>query len=296
MGISQMTILLAGATGFLGSHLLKKVIDLNHQVIILKRSTSNCWRIDAYLSKVKNYDIDKTDLATVFQNHQVDVVINTVTDYGRKESKVSSVVDTNLIFGLKLLEEAANAQVKAFINTDTLLERNINSYALSKAQLVDWMHFVSNRNTKMVNIKIEHMYGAKDDENKFIYWLINQLKQNVKKIDLTSGMQKRDFIYIDDIVSAYEIIIQNIDAFSHFEVFELGTGNPVEVKSFVEKIYLALSKRQAVGTKLNFGAIAYRSNENMNMYADISKLKALGWSPKVTLDEGIKKIVEEEKK
>lgn len=66
------------------------------------------------------------------------------------------------------------------------------------------MKFLSNKQTKMINIKIEHMYGALDDENKFIYWLINKLKQNVEKIDLTSGVQKRDFIYIDDIVSAYE--------------------------------------------------------------------------------------------
>ena len=231
-----MIILLTGSTGFLGSYLLKSFVKSGYEVIALKRSTSNTYRINDYLKKVTLYNIDKVNLEDIFKKHKINIVINTVTNYGRIDNKISSILDTNLIFGLKLLEESVNSNAKAFINTDTLLERNINAYALSKAQLVDWIKFLSNKNTKMVNIKIEHMYGALDDENKFIYWLINKLKQNVEKIDLTSGVQKRDFIYIDDIVSAYEIIIQNINTFSNYEEFELGSGNSIEVKNFVEKM------------------------------------------------------------
>lgn len=288
-----MTILVAGSTGFLGSYLLKAFVNNGDKVIAIKRSTSNTYRIEQYFSNIVSYDIDKTELSDIFQNHKIDFVVNTVTNYGRKDSKISSIVDTNVIFGLKLLEESVNAHVKAFINTDTLLEKNINAYALSKAQLVDWMHFLSNHSTKMINIKIEHMYGPKDDENKFIYWLISQLKQNVEKVDLTSGIQKRDFIYIDDIVSAYETIIQNINTLSNFEEFELGTGESVEVKTFIEKIYRELLNTQELSTKLNFGSVAYRANENMNMQANITKLKTLGWKPMVSLENGIQLIIKE---
>ena len=290
-----MTILLSGATGFLGSYLLKSFVKSGYEVIALKRSTSNTYRINDYLKKVTLYNIDKVNLEDIFKKHKINIVINTVTNYGRIDNKISSILDTNLIFGLKLLEESVNSNAKAFINTDTLLERNINAYALSKAQLVDWMKFLSNKQTKMVNIKIEHMYGALDDENKFIYWLINKLKQNVEKIDLTSGVQKRDFIYIDDIVNAYEIIIQNINTFSNYEEFELGSGNSIEVKNFVEKIYQEISNKQTLSTKLNFGAVSYRDNENMNIQANIEKLTNLAWKPKVSIEDGIKKILEEEK-
>jgi len=288
-----MTILVTGSTGFLGSYLLKAFVNNGDKVIAIKRSTSNTYRIEKYLRNVVSYDIDKTELSNIFQNHKIDLVVNTVTNYGRKDSKISSIVDTNVIFGLKLLEESVNHNVKAFINTDTLLERNINAYALSKAQLVDWMRFLSTKSIKMINIKIEHMYGPKDDENKFIYWLINQLKQNVEKVDLTSGIQKRDFIYIDDIVSAYETIIQNINTLSSFEEFELGTGASIEVKTFIEKIYRELSNTQELSTKLNFGAVAYRANENMNMQANITRLKTLGWKPTVSIENGIQLIIKE---
>ncbi len=290
-----MIILLTGSTGFLGSYLLKSFVKSGYEVIALKRSTSNTYRINDYLKKVTLYNIDKVNLEDIFKKHKINIVINTVTNYGRIDNKISSILDTNLIFGLKLLEESVNSNAKAFINTDTLLERNINAYALSKAQLVDWMKFLSNKQTKMINIKIEHMYGALDDENKFIYWLINKLKQNVEKIDLTSGVQKRDFIYIDDIVSAYEIIIQNINTFSNYEEFELGSGNSIEVKNFVEKIYQEISNKQTLSTKLNFGAVSYRDNENMNIQANIEKLTNLAWKPKVSIEDGIKKILEEEK-
>ncbi len=291
-----MTILIAGSTGFLGSYLLKSLIGNRYEVIALKRSTSNIFRIDELLEKVTFYNIDEVEILEIFRRHKINIVINTVTNYGRKDSQISSIVDTNLMFGLKLLEESVNNNVKAFINTDTLLERNINAYALSKAHLVDWMKFLSNKSNKMINIKIEHMYGPLDDENKFIYWLINQLKSNVKKIDLTSGIQKRDFIYVDDIVSAYETIIKNIDKLSNFEEIELGSGTSIEVKDFIKKIHSELSKIQTINTKLNFGAIPYRDNENMNMQANIKKLKKLNWNSKVTLKDGIKRILNKEKK
>ena len=53
------TILISGATGFLGSNLLKRLVDQNYKVVILKRSFSNTERIDNYLKKIKSYDIDK---------------------------------------------------------------------------------------------------------------------------------------------------------------------------------------------------------------------------------------------
>ncbi|MBN2816753.1 MAG: NAD(P)-dependent oxidoreductase [Campylobacterales bacterium] len=289
-----MTILLTGATGFLGSYLLKAFVDNGYKVIALKRTTSNTDRIDNYLNDCVVYDVDTINIKTIFETYNVDLVVNTVTNYGRKDNSISSIIDTNLIFGLKLLEESINANVKAFINTDTLLERNINAYALAKAQLVDWMVFLSTHSTKMVNVKIEHMYGFGDDENKFIYWLIKQLKQNVEKIDLTSGIQKRDFIYIDDIVAAYEVLIKNIDSFSNYEEFEIGTGNSIAVKEFVEKIVEELNSNKTTVSKLNFGMIAYRANENMNMQADISRLKKLGWEPQISIEDGIKKILREE--
>ncbi|MFL1705682.1 NAD-dependent epimerase/dehydratase family protein [Campylobacter sp. MOP7] len=290
-----MTILLSGATGFLGSYLLKSFVDDGHKVIALKRSLSNTYRINEYLHKANFYNADRTKLSYIFKKHKIDIVVHAATHYGRHNDSITSVLDTNLMFGLRLLEESIYADIKAFINTDTLLDRNIDSYSLSKSQFVEWMLFLLNKNCKIINIKIEHMYGPFDDENKFVYWLIKQLKKNVEKIDLTSGMQKRDFIYIDDVVRAYQTIINNIDKFSFFEEYELGSGQSIQVKEFISNTVEELGRKHNITTKLNFGAINYRANENMDIKVNIEKLKCLGWNAKVSIREGIKKTIEGEK-
>lgn len=285
-----MKILLAGSTGFLGRHLLESFIKNGHEVIALKRSTSSTSIIDKNLNGIKFYNIDEVTIRDIFKNNKVDVVINTVTNYGKNNNSPSEIAMTNLMFGLELLENSIN-NAKAFINTDTLLHRNINTYAFSKAQLVDWMIYLSNKNTKIINVKLEHMYGPFGDHNNFICWLVGQLRQNVQKIKLTSGLQKRDFIYIDDVVSAYKVIIKNISKFQDYEEFELGTGNSIEVKFFIEKIYKEILKQQSLNTELCFGDITYRDNENMDMRANIQKLASLGWKPEVSIESGIKKIL-----
>ena len=156
----KSTILLTGATGFLGSHLLESFVQQKLDIVILKRTTSNIWRINHLLDKVKIYDIDTVDFKTVFSQEKVDVIINTVCSYGRTNESLVDIVNSNLIFGLNLLDEAIKNNVKTFINTDSLLPRNLNDYSLSKAQFADWLNKRS-ETIQVVNFKIEHMYGPK---------------------------------------------------------------------------------------------------------------------------------------
>lgn len=289
-----MTILITGAAGFLGSYLVKFFCDKGYKVLGLKRSGSNLERIQEYVNVVHLYDSDRIDLSELFSRYKVDAVINTVTDYGRNNATIASVVATNIAYGVNLLEKALQANVKVFINTDTLLDRDINAYALSKAQFVEWMKYLSCDKTKMINIKIEHMYGPKDDKKKFIEWLLNQLKENVETIELTSGTQKRDFIYIDDVVRAYDVILSACDQCSRYEEFEIGSGKSIEVKEVVTMLFTQFQKLKKVETSLHFGAISYRKNEKMKMQANIQKVEALGWEPRIGLEEGIQRILQEE--
>ena len=57
-----MTILLTGATGFLGSHLLKTLVSKGYKVVVLKRSTSDMWRLKGFEHTFKSYDIDQVPL------------------------------------------------------------------------------------------------------------------------------------------------------------------------------------------------------------------------------------------
>ncbi|WP_457622325.1 NAD-dependent epimerase/dehydratase family protein [Persephonella sp.] len=284
------TILITGATGFLGSHLTEKLLNDGFKIIILKRSFSNTWRIKHILDRLTSYDIDKTPLDEIFKENQVDAIIHTATLYGRKKETISQIAEANFLFPLKILELTIKNNVRYFINTDTSLPKYLNYYSLSKSQFKEWLKFLS-KDLTAVNIKLEHFYGEKDDLTKFITWLIDQFLKNTDEIKLTAGEQKRDFIYIEDVKEFYSILIKSLDKFDKgFYEYELGSGHAVKIKELVLKIKELTGNTK---TYLNFGAIPYRENEIMLSQADISKIKKdFSWEPKYSLEEGLKKTID----
>jgi nucleoside-diphosphate-sugar epimerase len=291
--MSKYRILLTGASGFLGSHLLESLLNKGYKVVILKRTTSSLWRIEHLLNKVKAYDADLRSLQNIFEEQSIDCVIHTVCHYGRDRVETSVILESNLMLGLRLLDLALEYQVKTYINTDTLLPRNINAYALSKKQLVDWLEFYSN-NIQVINIKLEHIYGPKDDSTKFVYWVLSQFRENIPEIKLTLGEQKRDFTYIDDVVSAYLTILKNKDKLAGFNEFDIGSGKLISVREFIENLKVLYEKKNGKKsiTRLNFGQVPYREGEVMTVCVDNQPLLDLGWSPKTILQDGLHNILE----
>jgi CDP-paratose synthetase len=286
-------ILLTGATGFLGSHLLFTLINRGYEVVVLKRSSSDTWRIQHLANKYVSFDVDNQPLENVFQEQHFNFVIHTACHYGRDGSSLSEIVDSNLIFGLNLLEAAVRNKVDTFINTGTLLPRELNSYSLSKNQFVDWLKQQSAK-IQVINLRLEHMYGPKDAPTKFIAWLVMKLKQNKAEIKLTSGLQKRDFIYIDDVVSAFLCILENVNNVNGYSEYEVGTGEAIEVKTFVENLKQVYEKMNGETTAhLNFGAVPYREGEVMLFQVNNQPLRNLGWKPRVSLQQGLEYSLKE---
>jgi nucleoside-diphosphate-sugar epimerase len=135
------------------------------------------------------------------------------------------------------------------------------------------------------------MYGPGDDTSKFTARVIKDCLANVAEIKLTPGDQKRDFVYIDDVVFAYDILLEqtNHQAASGRS---FGHGVAVTIREFVETVHQITGST----TRLNFGALPYRQNEIMHSGTDIEALMSLGWRCRTTLAVGIRKTVLHEKK
>ncbi len=290
-----MTILLTGATGFLGSHLLKALVNKGYEVVVLKRSTSNMWRLKGFENTFISYDIDQVPLQKVFQEQPIDTVIHTACVYGRKGESIQQILKTNLMLGVELLTVAIDFNTKHFLNTSTLLGKQINAYALSKKQFEEWLKLASNK-IQVVNLKLELMFGEQDGNDKFTSWILNELQQEKNIIPLTAGTQKRDFIYIDDVVSAYLTCLEQALQLKDFNDIEVGTGVLTPVKTFVILVKEVLEKLKGkpIKTQLNFGALPYREGEIMEPQVDNSRLCSLGWQPKRSLEENIERFVKNE--
>ncbi|MCL4480233.1 MAG: NAD-dependent epimerase/dehydratase [Candidatus Thermoplasmatota archaeon] len=288
-------ILLTGATGFLGSHICHELIRNGYNVIALKRSFSNIWRIKDILHEIRVYDIDKEDLKVAFTTNKVDTVIHTATNYGRGSKSFLDVFESNVSFPLKLLNLSLEHNVNSFLNTDSFLNRDtiiyeyLNFYSITKKQFVEWLRVVSGR-LRVFNIRLEHLYGEMDDDKKFIPMLILKFLNNSKSIKMTAGDQERDFIYVKDVVRAYIDILQRKDSFDlGFHEYSVGSGESVKIKDVV----LMLKKLSCNEvTKLKIGEIPYRKNEIMYSKADLEKIRnEIGWSHKYSLKEGLQKTL-----
>ncbi len=287
------SFLIAGATGFLGSHFVHSLLKNGNKVIALKRSCSNLWRLEDVINdkKLVIYNID--DMENSFIDNDVCCVINTVCTYGRNKETLVDIVRSNIVFALQLFELSKKYNVEVFFNTDTLLQKDLNNYSLSKKQLVEWLR-KNPKGIQLFNMRIELMYGLNDDSTKFVNWVLQQLKDNVSEIQLTSGIQKRDFVFVEDVVSAYLKVYENRRRLGNFVEFDVATGNQIRVKDFILEIYTQLkNKMPELKTVLNFGSKEYRVDEAMNVSEDVSPLYNLGWKPSNDYKYNISLMLEE---
>jgi nucleoside-diphosphate-sugar epimerase len=141
-------------------------------------------------------------------------------------------------------------------------------------------------------MKLHHVYGPNDGDEKFIPWLLKQLLTK-ERVDLSSGMQYRDFIYIKDVVSAYISIIESHESYlKGLAEYIVSTGEKTRVRNFCIKLQEIVElKAEKSVAKLNFGE-KYFEGEIHDIFNDNSDLLALNWKPEFTLDNGIDELVE----
>lgn len=291
-----MKILLTGATGYLGSKIVNHCVKNKIEVVILKRSSSSMLRLKSIKTKIYSYNLDKIHLSKPFiQKGPFDAVIHTATCYGKNNEEKKEIFEANIKFPTRLLKLSVKFKTKIFINTDTYyskakkIPKNLFNYTLSKKKFLKIIKlYAKTKKIKVANLRLEHVYGPGDAKTKFVNWLIRSLFKKNRNIKLTEGKQKKDMIFIDDVINAYHIILKNISKIKkHFVNIEVGTGKSLSIFEFVNLAH-KLSKSK---NKLKFGCIPYQKNEIMFSRADVKFLKNLNWNYKVNVINGLKKLL-----
>jgi nucleoside-diphosphate-sugar epimerase len=290
------TLLITGATGFLGGHMVGSLLEQGYKILVLVRTSSNLEGLKAFKNKIEIIKIINTeDHLNIFKNHQISGIIHLATDYGR-HSSLSEVINSNVIMPLRLVEAGIDNGVRLFINTDTFIAKQdskydyLNKYSKTKYIFKDLLKTFTSH-IKIVNMKLEHIYGENDADTKFVTFIIKEILKKENKVDLTAGTQKRDFIYVQDVVSAYIAVLNNFDNLEDYNEFEVGVGDSVSIKEFVESIK-AICKSDII---LNFGSLPMREGEFEESKANNEGLIKIGWRPKFDLISGLTKTLDWER-
>lgn len=285
----RKTILITGINGFLGSNLANKLHE-EYNILGLEYNLDN-------LNRLVDTDFliysSKGELIEIFEKHSIFAIIHAATVYRRINDPIVNLISTNVLLPVRLYELATKFKVNLFINTDTFFNNSkynysfLPDYTLSKKHLIDWLKLLPSNN-KIVNMKIHHMYGPNDASSKFVPSIIALIKRNDPFLNATLGEQRRDFIFIDDVVDSFKKVLSSESKLEiGFNEFEVGNGISFSIKSFIKKV----KKISGSKTELRFGSLPYRENEIMEAHANNFSLLELGWRPSNTLEMGIEKIL-----
>lgn len=296
-----MKILLTGASGFIGSHVLERLVDDN-QVTLLLRKHSNTWRIETLLPKVKV--VHEEALTQYFASTPPELIMHFATHYvkAHQASDVAQMIDGNVRLPTLLLEHAVRSQTQYFINIGTCFEyaqsadklsetatiAPYNLYASTKVAFEQVLqYYAANTQLKALTLKLFYPYGEKDN-TKVIQLIINAVKQQQELI-ISKGEQLLDFTYVHDLVDATLAAMQFIQSskYHQYEVFNIGSGRGTHLKNIAE-ILNKKGKQPIVKCERE-----YIENEIMSMIADNSKAKKLlGWQPKTSIELGLQHMWE----
>lgn len=287
-----MKILLTGGTGFLGKNLINNLVRDEHEIVVISRKKPD--------SEIfKNIDFFAPDIESInkiFTRHKdIDVVIHSATDYGRSKGFPEAVFSANLIFPMNLLKVSSSNSIKYFFNIDTFFNTqkscysHLSEYSTSKRHFQEWGKIIADREIiRFVNLKMFHLFGPGDSLEKFIPAIIGECLNGID-INLTAGTQMRDFIFVEDAISALKkIVSKEICEPPGYSTYEIGTGRSTSIRDIVDKI----KKLSASKSKLNFGSVPTRDGEFTESVADIAPLKSLGWAPTYSLEDGLKLTIE----
>ena len=287
-----MKVLLTGATGFFGSSILKYLVSNGYEVVILKRSSSDLFRIQEYINEVKVYDLDN-NINSILKIEKPPVIIHTACIYGKNNETYEEIIKTNVDFPIELLQLGLENGLKTFINTDTLLPKSINIYSKSKSMFRDFL-FTKHKQVQIVNIRIELMYGNYNSDQSFLTMLVKKIINSKSNINLTYCEQERNLIHVDDVVSAYGIVLKKLNNIPIKTDFPLVSDYHVKLKKIILLITSVIFKKTKIDSeqRLLFGNVKYRKGELMKLDFNNNFISSLGWKPEINLKEGINDFVE----
>ena len=299
--LKDKRIVITGGTGYVGNLLTKKLREAEAELYVfdiipprerIQEVTYNNVNLLEY--DLLNKLIKQIKPQKVFH---LAASLNRTRDY----NAIDEILDANLKGTNNLLRSLKDINYTSFIYTSTsevygnqaitpftedMTLQPASPYSLSKAAAELSIQAFSKIYDKPFTIlRLFNIYGPNLPESFFILQLISALRKN-EDFDMTKGEQKRDFVFIDDIIDA--LIVTATDKNANNQIFNVCSGETISLRELALYIKrLILSK-----SSINFGAIPYRENETWNMVGSNAKIKeTLSFENKIDLATSLRKLI-----
>jgi len=289
-------VIITGATGFVGSHLTKKLVESGYNVHIISRSTSTYENLEAFKSKIDIFEYNQniTELINYFKKVKADIVFHLASLFisEHESEQIDDLINSNIKFGTHVLEAMSKSDTCKLINTGTSWQHYknedynpVNLYAATKQAFEDVIEFyVKALDFKVITLKLFDTYAEDDNRGKLIN-LLGKFSKEKKKLKMSPGEQMIDLVHVDDVVNAF------ISAYSLFEEKEINhvkyavsSGQEIQLKDLIE-LYEDVTGNEVL---VEWGGRPYRQREVMELWQDFDKLP--DWEARISLKDGLRRI------
>jgi len=281
-------ITITGHNGFLGSNLLLKLISEKYDITGISKTIKKNNSIKQIKRNILN--IKDSDIA----NNSCIIHLAAITDVAYCEKHPEECYNVNVIATQKILEIARKK------NCSLIYPSTSHVYAIPRKLPIKETHptnatsvysaskilgeklcetYSKSYGLNISALRLFSTYGPKNSEYKVESRIITQLLSN-RTIKIGNLSPKRDFIYIDDVIRAFQIVIKNLKGFNIYNVGSERSYSIQEICNILKK--LAGKKISVVTDKTKL-----RKNDVKNVVSDCSKIKKLGWKPKISINEGL---------
>jgi UDP-glucuronate 4-epimerase len=308
------TILVTGGAGFIGFHVAKALLERGESVVIVDNFN------DYYDPKLKYSRIDKikknknlvvykldisnlNDLEKIFKKHKFDKICHLAAQAGVRYSLQDPFRYElwNNMGTLNMLEMARKYLVKDFVYASSSSVYGGNKKVpFSEKDNVDTpisFYAATKKSNELYAYVYHHLYGMNCTGLRFftvygpwgrpdmaLFKFVKAIEKGEPIEVYNHGKMKRDFTYISDAVSG---VLAAIDKPFGYEIFNIGNNNPIELNKFIALI------EKEMGKKAEKKMLEMQKGDVPVTYADIKKAKKmLGYNPKISVEEGIKRFVD----
>jgi len=315
MNLKGQKIFITGGAGFISSHFIERIIDDNEVVVFdnLHRNALQYANLEKHknLSLVKGDVLDSEALNTALDNADIVIHMASIAGVGTVVSLPTTTLKINLIGSYNLLEACRNKNIKRYITFSTSEVYGPNVYQADESGFTTlgpigkprWMYALSKLASeflaesyqrqfgmKFTSIRPFNVYGPRQIGEGAIHSFILQALKDEPLTVHNNGSQVRSWCYVDDMVDAMQKILENKK--SEGEVFNIGNPQSTSTTLQTAETVIRLSSSRS---KIIFKEIEYPEVEIRVPSIEKAK-RILGFEPKVSFEEGIKKTIDWYKK